>query len=382
MKKILTISLLLFLIFNNGFAQSKYTDSLSVELNKAMNDTSRVLILADLSYYHRYQNLDTALAYAQRTLSLSKKISFSRGESISYQVMGVSYRLKGELSRSLEHIYKALQIAEDNNYKSEIAYCFMRLSLVFSDLKDFDKAISLIQKSFQIFGSEKRIRVNAINNLQSSNNFEGLNKLDTAWYYAEKAYNQLDIIEDLTSDVCRSAGNIQFKTGNRLLSFKFYKEAYDYALSQNDYRSISLVYAQLAIVYRKENNRDSSIYYAKQGLEYAQRSSNRRGILACGNLLAEIYEVENPADALRFYKIAAEAKEGLFGTGNLQAIQALLVKEEERQNEIERAKAVYQAQLKQYGLLGIVVVFLVVALPLYRNNQNRKKTNEQLLQQN
>ena len=296
--------------------------------------------------------------------------------------MGVSYRLKGELSRSLEHIYKALQIAEDNNYKSEIAYCFMRLSLVFSDLKDFDKAISLIQKSFQIFGSEKRIRVNAINNLQSSNNFEGLNKLDTAWYYAEKAYNQLDIIEDLTSDVCRSAGNIQFKTGNRLLSFKFYKEAYDYALSQNDYRSISLVYAQLAIVYRKENNRDSSIYYAKQGLEYAQRSSNRRGILACGNLLAEIYEVENPADALRFYKIAAEAKEGLFGTGNLQAIQALLVKEEERQNEIERAKAVYQAQLKQYGLLGIVVVFLVVALPLYRNNQNRKKTNEQLLQQN
>ena len=73
MKKILTISLLLFLIFNNGFAQSKYTDSLSVELNKAMNDTSRVLILADLSYYHRYQNLDTALAYAQRTLSLSKK---------------------------------------------------------------------------------------------------------------------------------------------------------------------------------------------------------------------------------------------------------------------------------------------------------------------
>ena len=73
-KTILLISLLL--AGNIVFAQSIYTDSLKIELNKAKDDTSRVLILADLAYYHRFQNLDTGLVYAQQSLSLAKNINF------------------------------------------------------------------------------------------------------------------------------------------------------------------------------------------------------------------------------------------------------------------------------------------------------------------
>ena len=90
-------------------------------------------------------------------------------------------------------------------------------------------------------------------------------------------------------------------------------------------------------MYKLENNADSCIYFAKKGLEYAQKSKNQRVVLTCGDLLAEMVESMNPAEALRYYKIAAAAKEGLFGKGNLQAIQALVVKEEERKNEIELA---------------------------------------------
>ncbi|MEI5579357.1 hypothetical protein, partial [Streptomyces brasiliscabiei] len=86
----------------------------------------------------------------------------------------------------------------------------------------------------------------------------------------------------------------------------------------------------LAKMYKQENKTDSSIYFAKRGLEYAQIANNPRVILSCGNMLAEAFETTNPAEALRYYKIAAAAKENLFGAGNLQAIQALVVKEEER----------------------------------------------------
>lgn len=72
------ITLLLTICLSAGFAQSKYTDSLTVELGKAKDDTRRVLILADLSFYHRYQNLDTAITYGQQALSLAQKIKFLR----------------------------------------------------------------------------------------------------------------------------------------------------------------------------------------------------------------------------------------------------------------------------------------------------------------
>jgi signal transduction histidine kinase len=191
----------------------------------------------------------------------------------------------------------------------------------------------------------------------------------------------LDLVVDLKADICRTLGNIKVKSGDSLSAFRYYNESIDAAESLKDYRAVSFAYSELAKFYKTENQIDSSIYYASKGLEYAQRTSNRRGILACANLLAEIYESSNPAEAFRYFKIASEAKEGLFGAGNLQAIQALVAREEERKNEIEFARAAYQAQLKQYSLLVGLCVFTIIALLLYRNNLGRKRANELLVQQ-
>jgi two-component system, NtrC family, sensor kinase len=383
MKKILILStfFLSTILLNTGFAQSKYIDSLSIVLAKAKDDTSRVSVLADLGYFHRYQNLDTAMAFCQKAILLAQQIKFSKGESKAYQILGVSYRLRGDLAKSLELLFKALKIAEENNYQEEIAYSQMRIAIVYFDLNEYQKSINAIYKSLQIFGPEKQIRINAINYLQLGNVYERLNQLDSAWYYEKMAYDNLDLIKDLTADVCRALGTIQLRKGNIPLALKYYRESINSAELQKDYRAISLAYSEIAKMYKKENQLDSSVYYAKNGLDYAQRSSNKRGILTCGSLLAEIFESSNPPEALRYYKIAAEAKEGLFGAGNLLTIQALVAKEEERKNEIEFARAAYQAQLKQYGLLAGLGVFVIVALILYKNNLSRQKSNSLLQKQ-
>ena len=75
-KKSIAALLFVMMLASPGFTQRKYTDSLAIELTKAKNDTSRVLILADLAYYHRYQDLDTGMVYAQQALSQAQKIKF------------------------------------------------------------------------------------------------------------------------------------------------------------------------------------------------------------------------------------------------------------------------------------------------------------------
>ena len=369
------------IIATNIPAQSKYTDSLNIELSKPKDDTGTVLILADLGYYYRYQNFDTAMAYSQQALLLAQKIKFLRGESLAYQMVGLISRYKGDYSRALQKFYKSLQISEENNYRNEMALCVMRIGGVFNDLGQHAKAVSFYHKSIQITGSENLVRSNALSWIQLGNAYEKLNQLDSASYYEMKAYNNLNLISDLTADVCRNMGAIEIKNGNRSLALRYFRESLDAAEYLKDYWVASLTYAEIANMYKDEGRTDSSIHYAKKGLEYAQNASSPRGVLTCSNILAEMFEPTNPVEALRYYKIASKVKEGMFGAGNLQAIQELVAQEDARQQEIATAKAAYQSQLKQYGLLASLGVFLLIAVLLYRNNLNRKKANKLLQQQ-
>ena len=116
----------------------------------------------------------------------------------------------------------------------------------------------------------------------------------------------------------------------------------------------------------------------KKGVEYGQRASYKKGILFSSTLLSELYDSIDPKVALHYYKIAAAAKDSLFGAGNIQTIQSLINNEEARQKEIELAKAAYQNQLKQYGLLTGLGLFLIIAFILYRNNRQKQRTNKVL----
>src|SRR4029077_10932469 len=76
---------------------------------------------------------------------------------------------------------------------------------------------------------------------------------------------------------------------------------------------------------------------------------------------------------------ATAYKDSLFGTGNIEAVQTLVAQEEKRQSEIAADKIAFQNQLKQYGLIAVLVILLVVAFFLYRNNR-KEKAAKQLLQ--
>jgi len=197
-----------------------------------------------------------------------------------------------------------LKIADDNKFLTERAYCLMRIAIVYYDLKEFEKSIAISHNSIQTPGQEERTRVKALNYLNLGQVYERSDQLDSAWYYGNKAYENLDLVVDLKADICRTLGNIKVKSGESLSAFRYYNESIDAAESLKDYRAVSFAYSELAKFYKTENQIDSSIYYAGKGLEYAQRTSNRRGILACANLLAEIYESSNPAEAFRYFKIA------------------------------------------------------------------------------
>jgi two-component system, NtrC family, sensor kinase len=112
------------------------------------------------------------------------------------------------------------------------------------------------------------------------------------------------------------------------------------------------------------------------GLEFGKELSYPNRILTASSLLAELYAEKNPEEAVMFYQMASAAKDSLYGVKKFQQLQSATMEEQERQTEIEAATIAYRNTLRQRGLIGGVVLFLIVAVVLYRNNRQKQKTNK------
>jgi signal transduction histidine kinase len=374
-------------------AQNKYSDSLKRELVLAKDDTGRALLMSDLAYYYRFSNLDSSAFYANSALALAEQIKFLRGKANALDILGLVMREKGDLPKSLDLQLSALKIAEDNNFPIEKSNCLRRIGLVYLDLKDFSRTISYFQAALKnsLLINDKRGEVIEYSTLadayrqreesDSADVYRQKHDSDSALYYGQKALENITYIEDFAPDVYRTFGDIQVMRGNNQSALSSYREGIRLGLLLNDFRAISLIYGNMAAFYNKMDRPDSSIYFATNGLKYAQINSFKLGILQSARLLSELYDSTDPKEALRYDKIAAAAKDSLFGAGNITTIQEIINRENERQKEADAADAAYRNRLKQYGLLaGLAVVFLIAIL-LYRNNRHKQKANLLLQQQ-
>ena len=370
--------ILLFIATTVSFGQNKLTDSLKYLLSFAQEDTTRVLTMAELGLQFRNSNPDSSIIYGRKALALAKQIRFQKGEALALSNIGLAMREKGDLPAALELEIQALQIAEENNYVNELAFGLRRVGLVYMDLRNYSVALTYLYRALHKHKSVKYERGIAIEHMNLGMTYEYMDKLDSALFHIQKAEAGKNYIEDLYPEVNRVFGNIYAKKGNKELALHYYNKGIQAGLKLNDLRTISFINADVAGMFRRVNETDSSIAYAKKGVEYGQRASYKKGILFSSTILSELYDSIDPKVALHYYKIAAAAKDSLFGAGNIQTIQSLISNEEARQKEIELAKAAYQNQLKKYGLLTGLGLFLIIAFILYRNNREKQRTNKVL----
>lgn len=378
MIKVLLTTFLLVVCCGIGFAQNIYTDSLRQRLAVSKSDSNRVLLMAELCFYYRYSNSDSSVFYGESSLALAKQIKFLRGECQALARLGLAMREKGDLPKSLELQFSGLKIAEDHNYLMEQSGCLRRIGLVYMDLKYFRKAIDYYQRARKIDLAIGYKRGEAIACMNMGMTYQYMNNRDSALYYNDRAFQGLGYIKDLIADVYRTRGDIEAMNGNKNTAVSYYNRGIQYGLEINDFRTVSNIYGNMAALYKGIEKLDSAIYCATRGIEYGQRTAFKRGIFLSATLLSQLYDSINAKEALRYFKIASEAKDSLFGAGNIQIIQSLVAKEESRQQEVELAKVAYQNTLKQYGLLAGLAVFSIIAAILYRNNRQKLKANQVL----
>jgi two-component system NtrC family sensor kinase len=378
MKKTFILIFLVLVMHYLTFAQSRHaTDSLIQKLDSEKEDTVRADDLMKLAWSYQYFNLDSSFFFAQESLELIRKLKFPRIEAKTLNSLGYLYRLRSDLQKSMECQLNGFQIASDNHYAKEKASCSEGMGWIYFDLTDYTSAINYFQQAYKISVE-----------IQDSNQIVGLlrnigfayknsNQLDSALDYLKKSAEKtkfLEIPEDGFLDFV--LGDVEFKRGNYQTGFYLLRKSVQLSVLNDAFRNLSSAYIILAGFFKQMKETDSCIYYSKLGLDVARKIRYNQKISESSGLLADQYESTDAKESLKYYKIYQAATKALYGVEKVEGLQKTIFKAQERQRQIEIQKTNYNNKVKQYVLLAGLLVFLLISFLLYRNNQQKKKSNK------
>ncbi len=354
-------------------------NDLKQQLLTAKNDSLQIRINQGIGFNYENLNLDSSLKYTNEGLALAKDLGYAWGEVALMTDLGSVLREQGKLAESLDMLLQSLEIAKANNLDYEIARIYRRFAAIYMDLENFPKAIGYLLQALTIDKKAQRQKNIRINEMILGDAYEKNNKLDSASFYINAAFQQPDSFSQQT--IYQVMGDIQLKNGNYKQAAYFFQKGLSVSLNDKDLLTAAEICANVSTLFIKLNVKDSAIFYALKGFEYSRQVLYKKGSMLNGNLLAALYDSVKPSLALAYYKMAAAAKDSLFGVNNIQSIQDLIAKEETKQKELEDAKSAYQNKLRFFGLLAGIVLLLIVAFILFRNNLQRKKANVVLQEQ-
>src|ERR1041385_7458208 len=135
----------------NFKAQNKTIDSLITILNKAKQDTSKVLQLCYLCGECRaIGQYDNALAFGKQAYQLSGQLDFKRGLARSSSHIANVYYKQSNFPLALKSHFEALNIRKESNDRWGMAESYHNLGAVYEKMGDYPKALESYSTSLTL----------------------------------------------------------------------------------------------------------------------------------------------------------------------------------------------------------------------------------------
>ncbi|MBP7239124.1 MAG: hypothetical protein KBA14_02785 [Saprospiraceae bacterium] len=407
------LKILFFLLFPFfGMAQAPATsgqqnvpDSLREVLAGANNDSIRYQACRLLYTYYEERNRDSALHYANQRLLLSTKNKKIIPQAFDLGVKGYQLIYLGRFGEALDCLLQGYTIAEDprndnkeswqlNNFPSPGKNRLMTLSMInhmFGHLMlqthNVDKQLHYLKEGRRIaLEINNQFRV-VVGDMVLGSSYLTLNQPDSAMYFAKEAehYAMEASIKRYYGYIWFVMGDVYFKKGEMKSALDFYHKALQSALQQQNLATSVICYDRLIQYHLLEGNKDSVLGYALENLKKLKTigavTSTAAQEINMGTAYEQVaigYTIANRLDsAFKYQGLALTTKDSLsrIKIKNLADFQNLSLNEQLRLQHIEQEKVLYQTKIRTYAMLAGLVVFMLIAFLLYRNNRNRHKAN-------
>ncbi len=349
-------------------AQTSYTDSLRNLLRTLPDDTVKVIVYEQLAGNPNSEP-DSCIHYSTEGLKLANKLNLPLKQIKLHKLKSVALGERGNYLLSLKHAFKALEIANQIEDKSEITDCKAFIAVAYFYAKDYENAISYareVQRSYKSLGRNNILITGFLGEA-----YYEKGELDSALFYTKLSYDLERRSHFSWSIPYLYMGKFAERKGHFNEALSYYRSS---ILRENSQADIIKGYLAIGEVFRKINNPDSSIYYAKQAYRITKTTSLYSYSYQASELLKSLYKQINQIDsAFKYQELMVVEKDSLFNRDKLNQIQSFAYEDEKRKEilkaEIERANN----QIKLFSLSAGLIVILIIVFLLIRNNRFKQK---------
>ncbi|SNR29587.1 tetratricopeptide repeat-containing sensor histidine kinase [Hymenobacter mucosus] len=370
-------------------AQSPQSRQLRQALARASSDTTRVLLLADLSASYRYSRFDSVRYYARKGLSLARKIGYRKGEGRCLSRIGILLGERGNLPQALRVDLQALHLNEESHDVEGTARTLNQTGLLYYALEDYRPSLSYYFRAQRLY-QEGGVRdtsqiISVLTNIGAS--YQGLGQFDSAAYFLQRAWHftihSRSVHQSCWGNpapyVLREIGLLQASLQKPEVAATHYRLSYQRAIPENDLRSASRAYQYLAELYKSSHQTDSSIFYARKALRMGQALPFVAGIVRTSALLTEAYEAQQrPDSTLKYLRILRTAQDSLYNPQRIKQLDAIGFAEQQRLRQLENEQQEFVAQVRTATLIAGIGVLLLISILLGHSNRQQQRANTRL----
>ena len=424
-------------------SELRITDSIK-RLIKAEKSAKRLAFLNDLlAREYLDSSHDSLEKYAKQSLVFSEKDHIYEYQVDSWNTLGMSNRKIGQFKQALEHHFKALKIAQAHKLSSHYFYTtYSALCLAYTDQGNYTPAVEFGYKALHEAEIQKDTLNTAIVNNNLANIFFEVSNYEKALVHYKKAleiavqlgnkfgeslitsnigsvYYQSGALDsskyyfDQALNIAKQIEDVEGEATNYLNIGSYYQKKKQYSLAIESFLkaekilkelemdpNLADIYFNLADVYRELTNYPNAKKYGEQSLAIANKIDGLAQKEAAHLVLSQIYEkLNNSSDAYKHYKDYIQLRDSISSDKNKKEQfkagleyeyskrkyadsldQVLITKIQEEALELEKTKTRTQQKFTYTALIGCVI-FLVLAIFIFRGYRDKKKANQIIVQQ-
>jgi two-component system, NarL family, sensor kinase len=406
------------------WAQVHERDSLLSVLHSQPQDTNRVKTLYHLAMWYEKSNLDSASRFLEALRTLSRELTYPRGELMYYErmvvvhytegdhttalrdseaglalarrlklagseiamlnMMAICYQYMGKFQEELDYVLQAQRKAQAVNDTAKVVKLYLSLSNAYSDLGQERKAVAAGRRGLRL-REQYHITGGYINRVYSSlaQSYEVLGMTDSADYFYQRAIVASKEIQDVFAEgtIYQFVTNFYSTLGRYDKMLTMANQSLTLAKQLNSRKMEATAYYSIAAAHYYNRNNAEAQRFLDRSMAIVLADSIRGGTLDGYRLLSYI------ASSRGDFPLAARAR------GKADSIQQEALNEDvaksaaDLEQKYETEKKENQIKLQQatiskkntwnYILFGSAAAGLVIALLTWLNYKNKQQLQQQ-----
>ena len=327
---------------------------------------------------------DSAIYFGEAALTLAEKLSDNQAIADTYLSLSNPIRRKGDLERAMDYVLKALSLYEQIPDDKGAAVCYNVIGVGYINQEHYTLAIEYLWRAVMMDSTSGRTDRLATdyNNLGEAYRLSG--KLDSAEIIFEKAL-QLYYDNDINWGIGYALGNIGLvyaEKGEYAYAETLIDSATSIFTGLGDMYPIAVYQAYTSDIFYERGDIAKALQYAHQSFKIGLGDGLKEQIRDASYKLSQLYQdLGDFKSAFEYQNKYLQYRDSINSAETIRKMADLRTEFEVSQKQTEVDLLNQQKKTQQaigWGLVSGLSLLGALAVVLYRNNQKKLKINKLL----